>query len=102
MMKMLEDIFEPCNAVWRGIGSIEKSGLKIKKEFEEFDAALKFDVKPVEYREPEGCRCGEILTGKMSPKDCELFGSVCTPSNPIGACMVSSEGTCAAHYKYCR
>ncbi|MCP4160962.1 MAG: hydrogenase formation protein HypD [Deltaproteobacteria bacterium] len=94
------DVFETSTAIWRGIGPIPESGLSINDKYKEFDAsiALGLDVKEVD--EPKGCACGAILTGLMSPPDCKLFKKVCTPINPIGPCMVSNEGTCAAFYKY--
>lgn len=94
------DVFEKSSAVWRGIGEIPGSGLSICDKYKDFDAskALNLDTKVVE--EPKGCSCGAILTGLMSPPDCKLFKKACTPINPIGPCMVSNEGTCAAFYKY--
>jgi hydrogenase expression/formation protein HypD len=93
-------VFEPCPIAWRGLGIIPQSGLKIKKEFSSFDAALQFelDMKPVP--EPKGCLCGEVLRGLKKPDQCALFGKVCTPVNPVGACMVSGEGACQAWYQY--
>jgi hydrogenase expression/formation protein HypD len=99
-IEIMNGIFEPCDATWRGIGTIPKSGLKIREGYSQFDAARKFDVEVEETREHEGCRCGEILQGLARPADCPLFGKGCTPEHPIGACMVSSEGTCAAYYRY--
>ena len=97
--KMYE-VFEPVDSVWRGIGMIPKSGLGIVKEYEMFDTAKKFDIKQKDTPEPKGCLCGEVLKGKKRPGDCKLFKKRCTPENPVGSCMVSSEGTCAAYYKY--
>ena len=97
--KMYE-VFETVDAVWRGIGLIPGSGLGVNKAYEAFDAVKKFELKPKESPEPKGCACGEILKGKKRPYDCKLFKTKCTPENPVGACMVSSEGTCAAYYKY--
>lgn len=97
--KMYE-VFQVADAVWRGIGNIENSGLKLKVQYERFDAAKKFNIEVVESPEPKGCQCGEVLKGKKRPIDCKLFKTRCTPENPVGACMVSSEGTCAAYYKY--
>ncbi|RCX12224.1 hydrogenase expression/formation protein HypD [Anaerobacterium chartisolvens] len=97
--KMYE-VFEPCDAVWRGIGGIEASGLCVKHKYRDFDAWRVFGIKQGESFEPEGCMCGEVLKGKKAPCECPLFGGVCTPESPAGACMVSSEGTCAAYYKY--
>ena len=99
-VQAMERVFEPADAVWRGIGRISGSGLAIREEYARYDAWKVFDLQIGEYSEPEGCRCGEILKGTKSPGDCPLFGTRCVPENPVGACMVSSEGTCAAHYKY--
>ncbi len=97
--KMYE-VFEPCDAVWRGIGAIAGSGLCVKHKYGGFDAWKVFDIKQGKSFEPAGCLCGEVLKGKKAPCECPLFGGVCTPESPVGACMVSSEGTCAAYYKY--
>jgi len=97
---LIEQVFEPCDARWRGIGDIPESGLQIRREFSAFDAASALQVEVEPAREHAGCQCGEILKGKISPRDCKLFRNVCTPEDPVGACMVSSEGTCAAEYKY--
>lgn len=100
--RILELVFEPCDAVWRGLGNIPGSGLSIRPELAAFDAEAVLKIEPVEELENPACRCGEVLKGKLSPFDCPLFDTVCTPEAPIGACMVSSEGTCAAAYKYGR
>jgi hydrogenase expression/formation protein HypD len=97
---VLYEVFEPCDANWRGIGVIPASGLRIRAAYGEFDAALQLPVTVEAPREQPGCLCGEILKGKVTPGDCPLFRGVCTPEAPVGACMVSSEGTCAAEYKY--
>ncbi len=98
--QLLNNVFEPCDAIWRGLGTLPGSGLKIREEFSAFDAAERFSVTLEPAIEPAGCRCGEILKGKLTPRDCPLFSTHCTPEKPVGACMVSSEGTCAAEYKY--
>ncbi|BCR06580.1 hydrogenase expression/formation protein [Desulfuromonas versatilis] len=97
---ILEEVFEPCDTAWRGIGVIPQSGLKIRESYAAFDAERQLPVAVEEPREAKGCMCGEILKGKVTPTECPLFRQACTPENPIGACMVSSEGTCAAEYKY--
>ncbi len=97
---LVETIFEPANALWRGIGEIPQSGLSLRAEFRAFDAAACFDVPDIEVAEAAGCRCGEILKGLAEPADCPLFGTACTPQNPLGACMVSTEGACAAYNRY--
>lgn len=97
---ILAQVFAPCDVPWRGIGVIPGSGLCIRDEFAAFDAARAIPVAVEAPREHPGCLCGEILKGKARPGDCPLFRTACTPENPVGACMVSSEGTCAAEYKY--
>ncbi|MGB9711003.1 MAG: hydrogenase formation protein HypD [Thermodesulfovibrio sp.] len=92
--------FEPFDSNWRGIGVIPKSGLKLKKEYSHRDAEKVFDIPPINSKEPKGCQCGAVLRGVKLPPECPLFGKICTPQNPVGACMVSSEGSCAAYYKY--
>ncbi len=99
-MKMIRKYLVPRNDVWRGLGRIESSGLGIRDEFEEYDAEKKFDIVYGEEDKTSPCRCGEVITGRLSPKQCPLFGKACCPENPIGPCMVSSEGACAAAYKY--
>ncbi len=97
---LIDEVFEACAADWRGIGTIPGSGLRLREEFAAFDAALQLPVTVEPPREHVGCRCGDVLKGKARPRDCPLFRSVCTPEEPVGACMVSSEGTCAAEYRY--
>jgi hydrogenase expression/formation protein HypD len=95
-----DDVFSRETAVWRGLGEIPESGLKLKASYGEFDALARFTVPPIESAEIKGCECGNILKGLCSPDECPLFGKVCTPLNPVGPCMVSSEGSCAAYYKF--
>lgn len=97
---LLARVFVKGPAYWRGLGTIPQSGLDIAQEYEAFDAAKRFDISIPEPRENPACLCGNILKGLNHPTDCKLFGKVCTPENPMGACMVSSEGTCAAVYRY--
>ncbi|MBK5275376.1 MAG: hydrogenase formation protein HypD [Desulfuromonadales bacterium] len=99
---ILERVFTPCDAVWRGLGVLPGSGLNIRKELAGFDAEQVLNLPMAEGSENPACRCGEVLKGKLAPFDCPLFAGVCTPESPVGACMVSSEGTCAAAYKYGR
>jgi len=97
----MNKVFEKKDTRWRGIGIIKASGLKIRKEFSEFDAEKAFNIKlKRSVKKRKGCLCGEILKGVKTPLNCKLFKKACTPENPIGACMVSSEGTCAAYYRY--
>ena len=98
--KIMQDVFETVDVNWRGIGTIPASGLKIRKEFATFDAQKKFSIKVADSETPKGCVCGEILTGLKFPTDCPLYKKTCTPMHPVGPCMVSSEGTCAAYYRY--
>ncbi|ERT04664.1 hydrogenase expression/formation protein HypD [Lyngbya aestuarii BL J] len=87
---------------WRGLGDIAQSGLKINSNYAQFDAEIKFDVSDVKVPDAAACQCGEILKGVLKPWQCKVFGTACTPETPIGTCMVSSEGACAAYYKYGR
>ncbi len=96
----INEVFEECDAQWRGLGTIPQSGYRIRKEFANFDAAAKFSPQPEPTIEPKGCKCADILRGILRPSQCALFGKVCTPQKPVGPCMVSSEGSCAAFYKY--
>lgn len=98
--EIMYEVYEPCDASWRGLGIIINSGLKIKKTLADFDAEKKFPLPEIISKEYKGCICGEILKGKKKPLDCSLFQKVCTPDDPKGACMVSSEGVCAAWYLY--
>ncbi|NQU31940.1 MAG: hydrogenase formation protein HypD [Bacteroidetes bacterium] len=100
--QMLDEVFEYRDDWWRGLGVLKNSGLKIKQKYEKFDAEKMITVEVEETIEPKGCICGLILRGEKKPKDCGLFGKVCTPSDPVGACMVSSEGSCHASYLYNR
>ena len=97
---VLQEVFEKANSEWRGIGLVRQSGLKIRNEFSRFDAELKFRPKVRPSKENKNCMCGDVLKGTKTPLECKLFRRVCNPANPVGSCMVSSEGTCAAYYKY--
>lgn len=99
-MALLYDVFEPVDAHWRGIGVIPGSGLKLREQYASFDAQKKFNPPLSDASEPELCSCGDILRGVKIPTDCSLFGNGCTPDSPVGPCMVSAEGSCAAYYKY--
>lgn len=100
--EMMDEVFTPATTEWRGFGHIPDSGLALRDNFREYDAEARFPVSVPSSTEPSPCRCGDILKGLMNPPDCPLFGGECTPTNPVGPCMVSSEGTCAAHYRYSR
>lgn len=97
---MVQQVFEPCDMQWRGLGTIPGSGMKIRPEYAEFDAEIRLGITLTEVEEAKGCMCGKILKGQNIPPQCPLFNTRCTPMNPVGPCMVSSEGTCAAYYKY--
>lgn len=96
----IEEVFETVDATWRGLGVIPGSGYAIRDEYKEFDAFASFSPEVEPTQEPKGCRCGDVLRGIMAPNECPLFRKVCTPENPIGPCMVSSEGSCAAYFRY--
>jgi len=98
-LNKINEVFKVVDSDWRGIGNISLSGLEIQDKYKQFNAR-KFEVEIEETREPKGCRCGEVLRGVITPSECSLFRKVCSPENPQGACMVSTEGTCAAYYKY--
>lgn len=98
--RILDLVFQVKDSDWRGLGNIRRSGLRLKKKYADFDADKKFKVKVPKAVMPKACLCGEVLQGIKSPKDCRLFKKACTPQRPIGPCMVSQEGTCAAYYKY--
>lgn len=97
---LMDRVFQPVDSHWRGLGMIPGSGLGLRDEFQDFDAVKKLQLSPKPTKEPLGCRCGEILRGHIGPAECALFAKVCTPAHPVGPCMVSSEGTCAAHFRY--
>jgi hydrogenase expression/formation protein HypD len=98
--EVVDRYFEPCDSDWRGIGVIPGSGLMIRDGFEGLDASKRFEVELPEPKEPKGCSCGDVLRGLITPPECKLFAKACTPEKPVGACMVSYEGSCAAYYKY--
>jgi hydrogenase expression/formation protein HypD len=99
-LELMDRVFQIDSADWRGIGIVPASGLKIKKKYERFDAEQAFSITPKPAKEPKGCICGDILRGVKVPLDCKLFRKTCTPEHPVGPCMVSSEGSCAAYYQY--
>lgn len=96
----IDEVFETCAATWRGLGDIPGSGYRIRDEFANFDAVRRFEPDVESTRDPKGCRCGDVLRARIAPNECPLFRTVCTPENPVGPCMVSSEGSCAAYYRY--
>jgi hydrogenase expression/formation protein HypD len=100
--KILGEVFEVTDRSWRGIGTIPRSGWKLRPEFMDFDAELRFRVSDIHTEESPLCHSGEVLQGLLKPNQCPAFGTLCTPQNPLGATMVSSEGACAAYYRYGR
>lgn len=102
-LEALSEVFQPREFFeWRGLGSIAHSGMKLNSKYSEFDAELKFSVPGLRVADPKACQCGEILKGVKKPWECKVFGTACTPETPIGSCMVSSEGACAAYYNFGR
>lgn len=98
--EIMNQVFMVSGASWRGLGEIPESGLCLRDAYKRFDTRCTFEVEPGETIDPQGCRCGEVIRGAMRPVECPLFNSACTPTHPVGPCMVSSEGTCAAYYMY--
>jgi len=98
--QIMEQVFDPADALWRGIGLIPGSGLEFSKEFEEFDAKKLYGITIEDCPPLPGCKCGEVLKGRIRPDECPLFKKSCTPAKPVGPCMVSTEGSCAAYFKY--
>lgn len=101
-LALLRETFEPCESPWRGLGVIPASGMGLRPAYRRFDAAAAFPAQVPQPSPRRGCRCGEVLRGELTPHQCPLFGKACTPSRPYGPCMVSSEGACAAFYRYNR
>ena len=99
-LELMQEVFEVDEADWRGIGNVPRSGLKIGERYTGFDADKAFPVSLEPTKEPKGCRCGDVVRGAATPLECKLFGKACTPETPVGPCMVSSEGACAAYYRY--
>jgi hydrogenase expression/formation protein HypD len=99
-MEIMAQTFEPSDVEWRGLGQIPGTGLALQKGLAELDAVRVFDIQVPCVKETEGCRCGDVLRGLLRPEGCALFAKICTPQNPVGPCMVSFEGSCAAAYKY--
>jgi len=99
-VRMMESVFTPRDDLWRGLGEIPQSGLALRAEFAEYDAEKRFDLTLKPVTQNTACRCGEVIRGKINPEQCPLFGKRCRPEDPVGPCMVSGEGACAAAYKY--
>jgi len=98
--QIIDQCFEPADGYWRGLGMIPQSSLKVRDKYAQYDAFRKFKINQKPGTDLSGCRCGEVLCGLIDPDQCELFGTDCTPTTPIGPCMVSSEGACSAWYKF--
>jgi len=98
--RIMYEVFQPSDALWRGIGTIPRSGLVFAEAYRDFDAMQVLGLELPEVSPLRGCRCGDVLKGKLRPDQCPAFKTVCTPANPVGPCMVSTEGSCAAYYKY--
>ena len=99
-LKIMEEVFEPCDSEWRGLGWIRESGLRLKQIYGQMDALNTIHVDVKDSFEPKGCKCGDVLKGIIKPNMCKMFGTLCTPDEPLGPCMVSSEGSCAAYFNY--
>ena len=97
---VMDEVFEPCDAVWRGLGPIPQSGMRLRGRYAAHDALAVLDPPVEPERQTRGCRCGDVLRGVIAPNECPLFGRACNPENPVGPCMVSSEGSCAAYWRY--
>ena len=99
-LKLTDEVFDSSDSLWRGLGEVKQGGYMIKEKFSQWDAEKKFSLPAAKNKEPSGCLCAEIIRGARTPQECPLFGNVCDPSKPVGPCMVSSEGSCAAAWKY--
>ena len=99
-LELIDRYFEPAASDWRGLGTIAGGGWKLRDAWRNFDAARRFDLPEIHVPEPAGCRCGAVLTGKLPPEKCPLFGTRCTPEHPVGACMASGEGACMAAWRF--
>ncbi len=97
---VVDQVFQVCDASWRGLGRLADSGLALRPSYSRFDALDRLGIRPPAVRPIPGCRCGDVLRGRLAPDACPLFGTACTPSSPVGPCMVSTEGSCAAQYNY--
>ena len=98
--RLVNELMEGCDSEWRGLGIIPGSGMQLREEWEAYDARKKYNMPKIEGKANPACRCGDVLQGKCKPSDCKVFGKVCTPQHPVGACMVSGEGSCSAYYQY--
>jgi hydrogenase expression/formation protein HypD len=102
-LEVMSEVFElRPHFEWRGLGFISQSGLKLSEAYADLDAELRYSVPGIRVADPKACQCGEVLKGVIKPWECKVFGTACTPERPIGTCMVSSEGACAAYYNFGR
>lgn len=99
-LRLIQQYLQPCAALWRGLGPLPSSGLEWRPQYRFWDAVHRFELSPTAGIEPPGCRCGEVIQGALEPEACPLFARQCSPETPVGPCMVSSEGSCAAAYRY--
>jgi len=99
---LIDQVFEPADWAWRGLGKLPGSGLAVRARYARYDARHRFALPEPISKEPPGCRCGDVITGRATPPECKLFGVACTPARALGPCMVSSEGSCQAWFKYHR
>ena len=99
-LQIMDQVFTPCDSIWRGLLNVPGGGSRIRPEYAAWDASVKFGFTPKTDSEIPGCRCAQVIRGVLSPKECPLFGTICTPQDPVGPCMVSSEGACAAMYRF--
>jgi len=99
-LQWIDRYFEASDSRWRGLGAVAGGGWRLRDAWSRFDAALRFALPAISVPEPANCRCGMVLTGKLAPEECPLFGSACTPDDPVGACMASGEGACAAAWRF--
>jgi hydrogenase expression/formation protein HypD len=98
--KLMNEVMEPCDAQWRGLGLIKGSGMRLREKYYDYDARKVYELPLITGRSNPLCRCGDVLQGKCKPNECKMFGRGCTPLHPVGACMVSNEGACSAYYQY--
>jgi hydrogenase expression/formation protein HypD len=101
-MKIVDEVYEICDRPWRGLGIIPNGGLRLREAWSDFDAQKRFSISGLLSTESVECESGDVLTGRIKPNQCKAFGVLCTPERPLGAPMVSSEGACAAYYRYSR
>ena len=99
-LRLIDRAFAPCADIWRGLGVVDGGGFALRDEFSRFDAWRRFGLDRLCPEPPAACRCADVICARIAPRDCPMFGRPCTPSSPLGPCMVASEGSCAAAYRY--